>query len=179
MQWLDRVRTLTRISGVTEIARRYFVMNAFDGVLTMMGLVIGANISGVLEPRLVIGTGLAATFAMGISGVSGAYMTEKAERTRELKELESALLVRLNDTRHEAASRFAYFFKAFVDGLSPMLGAIAVLSPIILNNAGLIDVEIAYWAAISQGILVQEPQPICTSILCRSEPTITSASSIL
>jgi len=154
MQRLERLRNLKRISGVTEIARRYFVMNAFDGVLTMIGIVIGAHISGVLEPRLVIGTGLAATFAMGISGASGAYMTEKAERTRELKELESAMLVSLNDTRQEAASRFAYFYTSLVDGLSPMLGAFAVLAPIALANAGVIDVATAFWFSIFSGITV-------------------------
>jgi len=154
MQWIERLRDLTRITGITEIARRYFVMNAFDGVLTMLGVIIGAHTSGVLEPRLVIGTGLAATLAMGISGASGAYMTEKAEQTRELKKLESALLVRLDDTRHEDASRFAYVFAALVDGVSPALGALAVLSPIIMANAGLLDIEAAFWASIAVGIAV-------------------------
>jgi len=39
---LNRWKRYHRVSGVSSITRRYFVMNAFDGALTMLGVVIGA-----------------------------------------------------------------------------------------------------------------------------------------
>ncbi|TFG20025.1 MAG: hypothetical protein EU530_04595 [Promethearchaeota archaeon] len=37
---LSRWRSYLRITEMGEIIRRYFVMNAFDGVLTSLGLII-------------------------------------------------------------------------------------------------------------------------------------------
>ncbi len=149
-----KVRDYFEITGLSEIARRYFVMNAFDGALTMMGIIIGAFISGVMDYRIIIGTGITASLAMGISGVSGAYMTEKAERIRDLKQLESALLVNLKATKHGKATRFAWFFAAFVDGASPALAAMFVISPFFLVAYGLMPEIQAFWASMVMAFLV-------------------------
>jgi hypothetical protein len=37
-----------------ERFRAYLVMNAFDGVLTIIGVVIGAHFSGVTDSKVVI-----------------------------------------------------------------------------------------------------------------------------
>ena len=42
---MDRIEEYIKISNVGEISRRYFVMNAFDGALTMLGVIIGAHIA--------------------------------------------------------------------------------------------------------------------------------------
>ena len=84
---LKRWKQYSKISDVGQITRRYFVMNAFDGALTMLGVVIGAYVSGIIEQStVIISAGIAGSVAMGVSGVSGAYMTEKAERTKKLKD---------------------------------------------------------------------------------------------
>ena len=77
---LKRWKKYSEISDVGPITRRYFVMNAFDGALTMLGVIFGAYVSGVLKPMIIISAGIAGSIAMGVSGMSGAYMTEKAER---------------------------------------------------------------------------------------------------
>lgn len=41
VQQVKSVRDYSRIAGVAEIARRYFAMNAFDGVLTTVGVLNG------------------------------------------------------------------------------------------------------------------------------------------
>jgi hypothetical protein len=38
-----------KVSETGDITHRYFVMNAFDGVLTMLGVVIGAYTSVVIS----------------------------------------------------------------------------------------------------------------------------------
>ena len=81
-----------------EIARRYFVMNFFDGVLTVLGIVIGNFILFVdndptNDPTklLVIIPALATSIAIGISGISGGYLSERAERKRNIIEMQKAM----------------------------------------------------------------------------------------
>jgi len=149
-----KIRDYFEITGLSEIARRYFVMNAFDGALTMLGIIIGAFVSGVMGHRIIIGTGITASLAMGISGVSGAYMTEKAERVRGLKELESALLINLKATKHGKATRFAWFFAAFVAGASPALAAMFVISPFFFVAYGLMPEIQAFRASLVMAFLL-------------------------
>ncbi len=118
-----------RIAGISEIARRYFAMNTFDGLLTIIGVLMGNYAAGVSEPRIVISTGLSTCIAMGISGLWGSYMTEAAERKRDLQDLEAQTLCDLSKTRIGHASRAAAVIVAVVDGLSPFLAALLVLSP--------------------------------------------------
>ncbi|MDH5376372.1 MAG: hypothetical protein OEZ21_11250, partial [Candidatus Bathyarchaeota archaeon] len=75
MKFLEKLRRYIRISGVAPISRRYFIMNAFDGATTILGIVIGAYVAEITSEFLVIWSGLGATLAMGLSGFVGAYMT--------------------------------------------------------------------------------------------------------
>lgn len=145
---IKKWKKYSEISGVGAITRRYFVMNAFDGALTMLGVIIGAYIAGTLDAIIIISAGIAGSIAMGASGMSGAYMTEKAERSKKLKELEKAMLTNLSDGVHGKSHRFATFFAAIVDGVSPALAAMAVISPFFLANFGIIDPETAFFACI-------------------------------
>lgn len=145
---LARFREYIHITGLTEIARRYSVMNAFDGTLTILGVVIGAFVGRELDPTLIISAGVAGSMALGISGVSSAFVTEKAERARDLKDLESAMLVDLADTRHGRATRFAYYFAAAVSGLSPALAGMFILSPFFFAAANLITIQIAFYSCL-------------------------------
>ena len=151
---LERWRRYHKISGVGNIARRYFVMNAFDGALTMLGVVIGAYVSGVLDSMMIITAGIAGSIAMGTSGMSGAYMTEKAERTKKLKELERAMLTDMKDGLHDKSHRFASVFAAIVDGVSPAVAAMAVITPFFASRLGIITVETAFFSCIGLTLLV-------------------------
>lgn len=142
------------ISNVAPITRRYFVMNAFDGALTMLGVVIGAYVSGALKPIYIITAGIAGSIAMGTSGMSGAYMTEKAERTKRLKDLEKAMLRDMKNGLHEKSHRFATILAAVVDGVSPAVAAMFVISPFFLANFGIIATEIALYFSITLTLIV-------------------------
>lgn len=133
-----------KVSEAGDITRRYFVMNAFDGALTMLGVVIGAYISGILQPLPIISAAISGSIAMGISGISGAYMTEKAERTKKLKELERAMVTDLKNSLHHKSNQFATIFAALVDGLSPALAAMLVVSPFFFTTTALITIELAF-----------------------------------
>jgi len=141
------------IAEIDEIGRRYLAMNAFDGVLTMIGVLTGSYVAGVREPRIVISTGLATCLAMGISGFWGAYLTESAERKRELRELEQAMLTDMSDSKQARASRFAAVVVSIIDGLSPLVAGIVVLIPFML--AGLWpEVMISYLLSIGMALVL-------------------------
>ncbi|MHA1819723.1 MAG: hypothetical protein ACTSVC_04570, partial [Promethearchaeota archaeon] len=94
---LDRWKRYSEISGLGSIMRRYFTMNAFDGVLTALGLILGTFFIYLKNPDKVsnvsiILPGLSTMVAIGISGIIGAYLAEKAERRRAYLELQKDLL---------------------------------------------------------------------------------------
>lgn len=152
---IDRWKRYHKISGAGDITRRYFVMNAFDGALTMLGVVVGAYIAGLEEAAItIISAGIAGSIAMGASGMSGAYMAEKAERTKKIKDLEKAMLTDMKNGLHDKAHRFATVFAALVDGISPAIAAMIVISPFFVARLGIIDVEIAFFACIGLTLAV-------------------------
>ncbi len=131
---LEDIQTYNKIIGIAEIARRYFAMNAFDGVLTTIGVLAGNYLAGVRDLSIPIRTGIATSIAMGISGLWGAYLTETAERRRELTELERISLIDQSETSIGKASRFAVIVVSIVDGLAPALSAMIVMVPLFLGD---------------------------------------------
>ena len=128
-QGLDEFREYERIAGFWEIARRALANNAFDGILTTIGVLMGSYVAGVRSSGIVIRTGIATSIAMGISGLWGAYLAESAERGRELAELERISLTDLGSTKIARASRVAVIVVAVVDGLAPFVSSLIVLIP--------------------------------------------------
>jgi predicted membrane protein (TIGR00267 family) len=141
---LTRIRLYVQVTHLSDITRRYFVKNGMDGSLTTLGIILGAWIVRVDNPNIIVGAGLGACLAMGVSGLFGAYITEKAERKRQLKNLEESMLNKLEGSLHENASEFAPALAALVDGSSPALTAIISLIPFIFTMAGLISIWDSY-----------------------------------
>ena len=54
MSLLSKIRLLLRVTQTHDIARRYFVVNGFDGALTMLGLIIGFVVSSPVDIALII-----------------------------------------------------------------------------------------------------------------------------
>ncbi|MBN1323218.1 MAG: hypothetical protein JW986_04350 [Methanotrichaceae archaeon] len=152
MRYIELYKRYLLVSRAYEIARRLFVMNAFDGTLTIMGVVIGAHLSGLDDPWVVITAGVGGAVAMGISGISGAYMAERAERMRDLKKLEMAMLTDLGDTHFAKASRFATLVVALVDGVSPAICAAILIIPYLL--VPLLSIDAAFYTSLGSGLLI-------------------------
>ncbi|RLG92312.1 MAG: hypothetical protein DRO36_01895 [Candidatus Hecatellales archaeon] len=147
--FLKKSKEYIEIAKVGEIARRYFVLNAFDGALTVLGIIMGSYVVGVKDPRVVIGASFGACLAMGVSGFWGAYMAERAERKRALKDLEMALFINLKNTLLEKASKVATLWIAFIDGVSPTVVALSAITPFLLSHANLIGFEVAFYASVT------------------------------
>jgi len=150
---LGEVFRILASTDFPSIARRYFVMNCFDGVMTMLGFILGYFFSGGSNPGTAVGAGVAASIAMGVSGFTGALLTEFAERARELEELERAMLKDLTPTILGRALRVAAIAAALVDALAPAAGALVVAVPIILSSAGLVSFPTAVALSAAVGLL--------------------------
>jgi len=145
---LKKFNKYLKIARANEIARRYFLMNGFDGAMTTLGVIIGAYIAGVTDARIILSAGLGASFAMGISGAWGAFITERAERVRGMKELEKALFTELKNSILDRASKVAMIWVALIDALSPIMTAFITLLPFWLSLYGLMPLGNALVLAI-------------------------------
>jgi predicted membrane protein (TIGR00267 family) len=125
------------LTSSQEIARRYFVVNGFDGALTMLGLILGFLLNNQTDLSIVINVSLGAAIALGMSGVSSAYVSEYAERQRALSKLEKAMISNLQDSAHGRAARWTPIAVAFVNGSAPLVISLLILSPLWASAAGL------------------------------------------
>ena len=151
--YLDEIGTYMRLTRAQMILRRYFAMNAFDGSMTSLGVVIGAYITNIVDPMAVIGVIMISGIAMAVSGFSGTYMTESAERSKDLNELEEAMLTNLDNTIYGEASRFVAIFAALVDGSAPFLASIPAVIPFYLSYIGVLSGGVAFIASIGASLL--------------------------
>ena len=151
--YINQVGTYLRVTKAQQILRRYFAMNAFDGAMTSLGVVIGAYISNIVEPSAVISVILLSGVAMMVSGFSGTYLTESAERNHSLNELEDAMLIDLDNTIYGKASRFVSIFAAIVDGGAPFIASIPSVIPFYISSLGIIPIITAFIMSVVASLL--------------------------
>lgn len=93
-----KYKLFSKITKLGGIARRYFVNNFYDGLLTVLGILLGFFIlilegsHPFIESEIVLLTGFATSISMLISGISGSYMSEKAEQSKLKLELDKAMV---------------------------------------------------------------------------------------
>lgn len=130
------LRFLLHISSSHAILRRYIVVNGFDGALTMLGLLTGFRVAPAVPLQTMITACVGAAVALGVSGVSSAFISETAERRLSLKELEVAMIRDLEATAHGRAARLVPFLIAASNGLSPLLISLFIILPLWLSEYG-------------------------------------------
>jgi predicted membrane protein (TIGR00267 family) len=104
---IKKIKTYAKITDFGSIARRYFVNNFYDGMLTILGILLGFFIlifkdgQQTVDSHIVILTGFATSISMFISGLSGSYISEKAEQKRLKSELDKAMVIRKKEEEKE------------------------------------------------------------------------------
>jgi len=137
MNPFHQLKFLLRITSTHDIARRYFVVNGFDGALTMLGIIMGFYISEPANLIIIINACMGAAIALCVSGVSSAYVSEQAERRRALSELEDAMVANLQDGAHAQAARWVPVYIGLVNGFAPLLISLLIILPLWLSYTGL------------------------------------------
>ncbi|MBA3064030.1 hypothetical protein FP803_01190 [Candidatus Woesearchaeota archaeon] len=140
---LRNVKTFWKIAEINEIARRYFTMNIFDNVLMTLGILLASYFSN-LGSKVIITTIIGAAIAVTVSGISGAYMAESAERKSKIKILDRKISISLKRSPIARAHKFAIFFLALVNGLPPLLVALFIILPFLFTP----NLKIAYYISI-------------------------------
>jgi predicted membrane protein (TIGR00267 family) len=130
----SELRILLHITRSHGIMRRYFVVNGFDGALTMLGLCMGFYFSDQVQISVVIHACLGAAIALGMSGVSSAYISESAEKKKELLELEQAMIGSLEESQYGRAARWVPVIIAIVNGAAPFLISVLIMIPLWLHD---------------------------------------------
>ncbi len=136
MKWLKELKQLNELSSNDGIARRYFVVNGFDGALTMLGILSGFYLGGAEEFDIIVGACLGAAVALFMSGISSAYISESAERRKDLAEIEQAMGRDLSNTAHGRAARVTPWLVGAVNGLSPLFISLLIILPVQLHVWG-------------------------------------------
>lgn len=155
MSLVARTRQLLSISESGGIIRRYLVVNGFDGALTMLGLIMGFLASGAEDLELIINACLGAAIALGMSGFSSAYVSEVAERKRELEKLQEAMISDLRPTAHGRAARWIPLLVALVNGAAPLSISLIIITPLWLAAAGIsLPLSPLYMAVTLAAVLI-------------------------
>jgi len=149
---LDRYREYGEMTNLGPIVRRYFVIGAFDGALTILGVVIGIALTHGTEPgsdRLIIVAGVSAAIALAVSSTVGAYEAERVEKRLDQRSIERAMLVELSQ-EHRDAFRFAATMSALVHGIAPLVAGLAPIVPFLLVTSQLVS----FWQATVAAIVL-------------------------
>ncbi len=136
MQLFRDIGFLLRLTRGHGIARRYFITNGFDGALTMLGLAMGFYVSGPVPPDVALGACVGTAVALGVSGLTSAYVSESAERRRALDELQAAMVTDLELTAHGRAARLVPILIALVNGAAPVVLSLFIMAPLWLAASG-------------------------------------------
>ena len=134
--WRRRLLEYDEITNVGPIIRRYFVIGAFDGALTVLGIIIGASAFGTLEEHkaLVLSASFGAAIALAVSSAVGAYEAERVEKKLDIRTIERAMLARLSE-EHREAFQFAAILSAIVHGIAPLIAGLLPILPFVFLDA--------------------------------------------
>ncbi|WP_290598231.1 MULTISPECIES: VIT1/CCC1 transporter family protein [unclassified Archaeoglobus] len=136
----------SRMTDIASVSRRYFVIGFFDGVLTILGMIIGAHMAGEASSRLILSAGVATALALGISSSWGAFEAERIEQKIMKDRKERALLINSKECSIDRAHRFAAYVSSIIHGVAPIVAAFIPLLPYVF-----LPIEEAFTVAVSLG----------------------------
>lgn len=96
----EKLKIYAEITDLWSIARRYFVNNFYDGMLTVLGVLLGffaLIINGTQDnwdSSFILYTGFGSAISMLISGLTGSYLSERAEQKKRKDELDRAMILK-------------------------------------------------------------------------------------
>ncbi len=137
-----------RIREIGPILRRFFINTLFDSTFTLLGIIIGSAFVSVPDLRLLIGTAVASSLALGISSGVSVYESETMERERRVVELEKSLFLDLENTVITEHYKTYALILSFVNFLTPLVCCGILLVPFVLSLFQLLEVTVASWVSV-------------------------------
>lgn len=132
-----------KLKEIGPILRRLFINTLFDSTFTLLGIVIGQVFAAVPDLRLLIGTAVASSVALGISSGVSVYESETMERERRVVELEKALFVDLKNTIITENYKAYALILALVNFVTPLICCGIILVPFVFSLFYSLEIIIA------------------------------------
>jgi predicted membrane protein (TIGR00267 family) len=136
------------------ILRRFFINTLFDSTFMQLGIIIGSTVGSYLELRLIIGTLVTSSIALGISTAVSVYESETMERERRILELEKALFRNLDNTTLTERYKAHAIIIAIVNFFTPLTCCGIVIAPLFLALFQIISTSIASWLSVGGALSI-------------------------
>jgi len=124
-----KLRTYSEVTNLGATARRYFVIGAFDGALTILGVILGAAAAGHLTVEVVLSAGIGGGIALAISSTVGAYEAERIESRLTRMDIEKAMLCDARESEYVDVLRMSAIVSAIIHGIAPLVAALVPIVP--------------------------------------------------
>jgi len=146
--------------------KRYLIRGFIDGVLSSLGVVIGASTAigatvgsnnATAASAIIIAAGIGGGVANGLSNILGASVGEKLVKEIELGEIEKAMLKRggeLHGTAVDDKLNEKLWSSAIYDGIATFIGSSIPVLPFIIGALFLITDMIALYTSIIISLVV-------------------------
>jgi predicted membrane protein (TIGR00267 family) len=139
---------LKRIREIGPILRRFFLNTLFDSTFTLLGIIIGSAFVAVPDLRLLMGTAIASSLALGISSGVSVYESETMEREKKVVELEKSLFLDLENTVITEHYKTYALILSFVNFLTPLVCCGILLIPFVLSLVNLLEATTASYISV-------------------------------
>ncbi len=137
---------------IGPILRRFFINTLFDSTFTQIGIIIGSAFSPNPSLRIVIGTLVLSSIALGISTGVSVYESETLERERRIIELEKALFRKMDNTTIVENYRTYALIVGVVNFITPLACCAIFLTPLLMATLQLLDLSKASWLSLILGL---------------------------
>lgn len=148
---IKKIREELSILKAQDIIVRYWILNSFDSILVMIGILVGSYLSKEITRELVLDVGIASALAMFVSGFFGAYTTEEAESYKEINEIEKAMLKKVDGKIFKSAKREVPFVTALSNGLSPIFNSLIILIPFFIKS---FSIKTAFYSSLAISLIL-------------------------
>jgi len=124
-----------------ESNKRYLLRGFIDGVLSSLGVVIGASTAIGLAAAnqataVIIAAGIGGGVANGFSNILGAFVGEKLVKEKKLRNIENAMLKKgaLQGTELDKNLEKKVVYSGLYDGIATILGSLVPVFPFIIGR---------------------------------------------
>ncbi|MDH5770287.1 MAG: hypothetical protein OEZ25_03255 [Candidatus Bathyarchaeota archaeon] len=145
---------LKRGGEIGPILRRFFINTLFDSTFMQLGIIIGSAFAVNPDLRLIMGTLVASSVALGISTGVSVYESEMLERERRVVELEKALFRKLDNTVITENYKAYAMVLSVVNFFTPLVCCGVVIVPLIAAAFQLFDIATASWISVALALSI-------------------------
>lgn len=155
--WITGLRLsipFKRSKEMEPILRRFFINTLFDSTFMQLGIIIGSAFAADPDLRLILGTLVASSVALGISTATSVYESETLEWERKVVELEKALFRKLDNTMITENYKLSAIILSVVNFFTPLVCCGIVIVPLLFAVLQWIDIVTASWISVALALSI-------------------------